>query len=119
MRGCPQRSSARPDASHAGWRRVRSGLVALLGFLDDEPGGARLLLFAASIEPTAAFRYEQRVLGVLAGLLDDGSPPAIAQLTVAPALSAQLIRGGVLSVIRARMSDPEAMVGRWWSWRRR
>ena len=54
-----------------------------------------------------AFRHEQRVLNVLAGLLDDASPPAIAQLTYAPALSAQLIRGGVLSVIRSRMSDPE------------
>ena len=87
--------------------RVRSGLVALLGFLDDEPGRGRLLLFAASAEPTVAFRYEQRVQAVLAGLLDDGTPPAIAQLTHTPALSAQLIRGGVLSVIRSRMSDPE------------
>ena len=87
--------------------RVRSGLVALLGFLDDEPGRGRLLLFAGSIEPTVAFRCEQRVLGVLAGLFDDGTPPAIAQLTYTPALSAQLIRPGVLSVIRARMSDPE------------
>ena len=87
--------------------RIRSGLVALLGFFDDEPGRGRLLLFAASTEPTVAFRYEQRVQGVLAGLLDDGTPPAIAQLTHTPALSAQLIRGGVLSVIRSRMSDPE------------
>ena len=87
--------------------RVRSGLVALLGFLDDEPGRGRLLLFAASIEPTVGFRCEQRVLGVLAGLLDDGTPPDIAQLADTPALTAQLIRGGVLSVIRARMSDPE------------
>ena len=87
--------------------RVRAGVVALLGFLDDEPGRGRLLLFAGSTEPTAAFRHEQRVHALLAGLLDDGAPPAIAQLTYTPALSAQLIRGGVLSVIRSRMSSPE------------
>ena len=92
--------------------RVRSGLVALLGFLDDEPGRGRLLLFASSIEPTMAFRCEQRVLGVLAELLDDGTPPHIGELTDAPALTAQLIRGGVLSVIRARISDPEGDRGR-------
>ena len=87
--------------------RVRSGLVALLGFLDDEPGRGRLLFLAASVEPTVAFRYGQRLEAVLGGFLDDGTPSAIARLTDAPALSAQLIRGGVLSVIRARMSDPE------------
>ena len=100
------RARGRARAALAGAESVRV-VVALLGFLDDEPGRGRLLLFAASTEPTVAFRYEQRLHGLLAGLLDDGTPPAIAQLTHTPALSAQLIRGGVLSVIRSRMSDPE------------
>ena len=87
--------------------RVHRGLAALLGFLDQEPGRGRLLLLAAPLEPTVAFRYERRLHNVLAHLLDDASAPAIAQLTHTPALSAQLIAGGVLSVIRARMSEPE------------
>ena len=54
-----------------------------------------------------AFRHEQRVQNVFASLFDDGASPTIAQLADTPALTAQLIRGGVLSVIRARMSDTE------------
>ena len=85
--------------------RVRSGLVALLGFLDDERGWGRVLLFNAPFGATAAFRSEQRLLGVLTGLLDDGSPQAIAECTSEPQLTAELVVGGVFAVIRARMTD--------------
>ena len=88
--------------------RVRSGLVAFLGFLDDEPGWSRLLLFPASLDGTVAFRREQCVLGILTGLLDDGSPQALGELTSEPQLTAELVIGGVFSVIRARISEPGA-----------
>ena len=88
--------------------RVRAGLVALLGFLEDEPARGRLLTHAPPVEDTTlAFRCEQRVLGVLTALMDDGSPWAIAELTCEPQLTVELLIGGVLSVIRARLSDPE------------
>ena len=85
--------------------RVRSGLVALLGFLDDEPAWGRLLLFDAPVDGAAAFRCEQRVLGVLTVLMDDGSPQAIAETMCEPQLTAEFVIGGVFSVIRARMID--------------
>ncbi len=85
--------------------RLRCGLVALLGFMDDEPGWARLLFCKAPVESTLAFRCEQRVLGVLTALLDDGSPQAIGELTPEPQLTAELVIGGVFSVIRARISE--------------
>lgn len=88
--------------------RVRCGLVALLGFLEDEPGWGRLLLFPAAVNSTAAFRCEQRVLGVITALLDDGSPQAIGELSTEPSMTSELVIGGVFSVIRARISEPGA-----------
>ncbi len=84
--------------------RLRSGLVALLGFLDDEPQWAHLLLLEAPMAGAAALRCEQRVLGVLTQLLDDGSPQALGELTPSPQMTAELAAGGAFAVIRARMS---------------
>ncbi len=94
-------------AAHAGdWRdRVRAGLVALLGFLDDEPDWARLLLLEAPLDDVGAFLREQRTLGVLTTLLDDGSPQAIGEVTLHPELTAELVAGGVFAVIRAHVLD--------------
>ena len=93
-------------------------MVALLGFLDDEPGWGRLLFLDAPLQDVGALRCEQRVLGVLTGLMDDGSPQVIAELMPEPQLTAELVIGGVFSVVRAR-HDPRAIVSRSWSWRRR
>jgi len=92
--------------------RVRSGLVALLGFLEDEPGWGRLLMLEPGAAGTAV-ECEQRVRGILAGLRGVGSPRAIAggELAPSPALTADLVLGGVFSVIRARMTDPEGNGG--------
>jgi AcrR family transcriptional regulator len=84
--------------------RLRSGLVALLGFLDDEPQWAHLLLLEAPMAGQAALRCEQRVLGVLTQLLDDGSPQALGELTPSPQMTAELVAGGAFAVIRTRMS---------------
>ncbi len=83
--------------------RVRAGLVALLGFLDDECGWGRLLVFEAPLDGAAALQCKQRVLGVLTVLMDDGSPQAIAEIMPEPQLTAELVIGGVFSVIRTRM----------------
>ncbi len=88
--------------------RVRAGLVGLLGFFEDEPGWGRLLLFKAPVAGAVAFRCEQRVLGVLTVLMDDGSPQAIAEIMSEPQLTAELVIGGVFSVIRARVLKPDA-----------
>ncbi len=91
--------------------RVRAGVVAFLGFLDDEPAWGRLLVCEAPLRDVAlALRCEQRalaVLTVLTVLLDDGAPQAIGELTPRPALTAELVLGGVFSAIRARVLDGE------------
>ncbi len=85
--------------------RVRAGLVALLGFFEDEPGWGRLLIVEAPLDGAVALRCKQRVLGVLTVLLDDGSPQALAELMAEPQLTGELVVGGVFSLIRARMLD--------------
>ena len=91
-----------------GWlERVRSGLVALLGFCDDHPSWGRLLLFAAPVDTVAKFERRQRLHEVLAGLLDHHQPagaPAGSPL-LTPALTGELIVGGVFSVIRTSMLE--------------
>jgi DNA-binding MarR family transcriptional regulator len=87
--------------------RLRTGLVALLGFFDDEPGWGRLLVFQAPLDGAVALRCQQRVLGVLSMLVDDGGPQAIGEIMPEPWLTAELLLGGVFSVIRARMLEAD------------
>jgi hypothetical protein len=103
-----KRLSRTVDEAVAGKRtwleRLRTGVVAFLGFLDDERGWGRLLILEAPIaDGVLALRCQQRVLGVLTGLLDDGAPQAMGELSPEPMLTSELVAGGVVSVIRARM----------------
>jgi len=92
--------------------RVRAGLVELLGFLDDERGWARVLFCNAPVDSAVAFRCEQRVMGVLTVLMDDGSPQAVGEVTWEPQLTGEFVVGGVFSVIRSRIlaADGESLV---------
>jgi AcrR family transcriptional regulator len=93
--------------------RVRAGVVALLGFLEDEPGWGRLLVFQApsELDRAVALRCQRRVFGVLSALMDDGGPPAFAEVVPKPQLTAELLIGGVFSVIRARMLELDGVAG--------
>jgi AcrR family transcriptional regulator len=84
--------------------RVRAGLVALLGFFDDEPGWGRLLVYQAPLDGADARRCQQRVLGVLSALMDDGSQ-ALGEVMPERQLTAELLVGGVFSAIRAQMLE--------------
>ena len=109
LSGVVERAAAR----EARWSdRVRAGLVELLGFLDDERGWARVLFCKAPVDSAVAFRCEQRVMGVLTALMDDGSPQAIAEVMSEPQLTSEFVVGGVFSVIRSRMlkADGESLV---------
>jgi hypothetical protein len=85
--------------------RIRARLVALLGFFDDEPSWARLLVLETPGNPAAAFDCRQRLHGLLGALLapDHGAEQAADAPLQAPALTAELVAGGVLSVIRTSM----------------
>ena len=86
---------------------VRAGLVALLGFLDDEPHWGRLLVLEAPRQGTVALGYEQRLLTVLTRLLNEGAPNVIAASLPSPQLMGELVAGGVFAVIRTRMLEQE------------
>jgi AcrR family transcriptional regulator len=108
------RTVAEATAREQAWlERVRSGLVALLGFVDDEPAWARLLVIETPLAGAVTFDCTQQLHKMLAGLLEPtadltdggaagragGSPALLATLT------GELVVGGVLSVIRASMFE--------------
>jgi AcrR family transcriptional regulator len=104
-----EEAAARDEA----WlERVRSGLVALLGFLDDEPAWTRLLLLNAPAAGQGALSCEQRLLGVVTQLLENEGMRASSSLTPVPAMTAELVAGGAFALIRARAAkEPgEALV---------
>jgi hypothetical protein len=92
--------------------RVRAGVVALLGFFDDEPEAGRLLVAAERFEGEAGFGRERRVLGVLSALLDDGAPQALGELAPDPQVTSELVAGGVFSVLRTCALEREEEVHR-------
>jgi hypothetical protein len=113
--GLEQISEAVSDATRAvgltagrgaGWiDRVRAGLVALLGFLDDEPEWAWRLFCEPGFEVDAAFVWEMRLLGVLTGLLDDGAPRPVGEFALEPGLLGEFVAGSVFAVIRAQLHE--------------
>lgn len=92
--------------------RVRLGLVALLGFLDDEPAWARLLLVEAPGVGMSALHCEQRLLAVLTQLLENGGPRPSSAPAPVSAMTAELVTGGAFAVVRTRaLNEPgEALV---------
>jgi hypothetical protein len=93
-----------------GWLgRVRAGLVALLGFFDDEPGWARLLILDAPLDGSVALDCTTQLYDVLARLLDgvggEGGCVAGGAPMLVPALTGELVVGGVLSVIRSSLLE--------------
>ena len=92
-----------------GWLvRVRAGLVALLGFLDDQPGWGRLLIVEAPrMAGAAVLERRRRLFGVLGELLSEGCERESPGAGVVPslALTGELVVGGVFSVIHARMIE--------------
>ena len=94
--------------------RLRAGLVAFLGFLDDERAWGRLLILDTPVgDGVLGLRCQQRVLGVLTSLLDDGAPQTSGELMPEPILTSELVVGGAISVIRAQLlkGDGAALVG--------
>ncbi len=108
------RTVVHSTASEQAWlERVRSGLVALLGFFDDEPLWARLLVLELPLGVALTFECRQRLHEILARLIERdadvsgyclasrtaGSPVLLATLT------GELVVGGVFSVIRTCMLE--------------
>jgi AcrR family transcriptional regulator len=111
---------AEATARDEAWlERVRSGLVAFLGFFDDEPSWGRLLVLDTPLDTAVTFQCRQRLHALLAGVLErdadagpycaagraGGSTRAGGSPALFAALAGELVVGGVLSVIRASMLE--------------
>jgi AcrR family transcriptional regulator len=95
--------------------RVRVGLVALLGFFDDEPSWARLLVIETPISAATAAECIRGLHNLLGHLLQrtaagsDGFPasrPGVSPMLV-ETLTGELVVGGVFSVIRTNMLEAD------------
>jgi AcrR family transcriptional regulator len=108
--GLARVSRAVTEATRRGqsWlERVRSGLVALLASFDDEPSWARMLVLEAPISEVLTLDCRRQLHDVLTTLLDGHAEPltSVDSPLLTPALTGELIVGGVFSVIRTNMLE--------------
>jgi AcrR family transcriptional regulator len=89
------------------WReRVRAGLLALLEFLDEEPGLGGLCVVDALGAGPAALASRAGVVARLVDAVDEGR--AVAKAGLGPSrLTAEGVVGGVLAVLYARLAERE------------
>jgi AcrR family transcriptional regulator len=86
------------------WReRVRTGLIALLSFLEDEPNMGRLLVVETLGAGERALARRQHVLSMVLAALDEGRGEAKGA-EGPPPLTAEGVAGSVLSVLLARLA---------------
>ena len=94
--------------------RVRAGLTALLGFLDTDRVAARLLIVESLAAGLSVLERRRQVIADLVAVLDLGRTEGNAKLDP-PALTAEAIVGGLLSVVHGRLagsSDSETRTTR-------
>lgn len=100
-----QRVSPVYHGVQGGWRaQVRAGLVALLGFLDEHPDTARLLIVEWLATGPRGLAGRQRTLERVARVLDDGHAARRVDGSISPELLAESTIGGVVSVLHNRLS---------------
>jgi AcrR family transcriptional regulator len=95
--------------------RVRSGLVALLGFFDDEPSWARLLMLETPPNVAVALECRQRMHDLLAAVLERegevgrgrGNSHAGGSAALLATLGGELVVGGAFSAIRTSMLEDD------------
>jgi AcrR family transcriptional regulator/DNA-binding MarR family transcriptional regulator len=89
--------------SQGSWReRVRAGLVALLGFLEDEPRLARVLVCESAAGGARVLARRAGTIEQLARVVDEGRLESKNTSELSP-LTAEGIVGGALAVIGARL----------------
>jgi AcrR family transcriptional regulator len=88
-----------------GWReRIRAALLALLGFLDEEPLVGRLLIVESHAGGPVMRERRAQVLAALTGAIERGREQAKAG-TLIPSVTGEGILGGVLAVVRSRLVE--------------
>jgi AcrR family transcriptional regulator len=87
------------------WReRIRAGLAALLGFLDDEPALGRLMIVDSPAAGSAALDRRGKTLAGLIAAVDAGRGAGQAG-GVLPRLTAEGTVGSVLSIVHTRLLE--------------
>jgi AcrR family transcriptional regulator/DNA-binding MarR family transcriptional regulator len=98
-----ERASARYEIQVEWVERVRAGLFALLGFLDEEPELAQLCIVQALAAPPAILARRGEVLDQLTRVIDEGR----VESSLDPAaLTAEAAVCGALGVIHSRLLRP-------------
>ena len=87
--------------------RVRAGLTALLGFLDNDRAVARLLIVESMAAGPQVLERRRQVIAQLVSVLDLGRTEGKAKLDP-PALTAEAIVGGLLSVLHGRLAAEDS-----------
>ncbi|MGC2375095.1 MAG: TetR family transcriptional regulator [Solirubrobacteraceae bacterium] len=90
---------------------IRTGLTALLCFLDEDPATGRLLVVEALSAGDRVLQARRRVLTQIVAIVDEGRAQARMGQGLPP-LTAEGVVGAVLSVLHARMleRDPRPLV---------
>ena len=100
--------AAELDPAELWLARVRAGLVALLGFLEDEPQLGRLLVGHGRPVGTAGLEGERRAMAMLAALLAGArlaGRRAHRDTSRIGGLHEELVVGGLMAAIATRMRD--------------
>jgi AcrR family transcriptional regulator len=97
---------ARPAyLAHECWvDRVRAGLAALLGLFDEQPQLARICIAQSASAGPAALMLRADMLDQLASVIDQGRSLARHE---PPAVTAEGVVGGILSVVQTRLLAAE------------
>lgn len=90
--------------------RVRAGVTALLGFLEGDRAAARLLIVESLAAGPRALMRRRQVIASLTGILELGRSEAKMKLDP-PALTAEAIVGGVLSILHGRLASGDSETG--------
>ncbi|MGD0455126.1 MAG: hypothetical protein ABSB69_16175, partial [Solirubrobacteraceae bacterium] len=98
------RASAAFQAQEGWVDRVRSGLLALLEFFDEQPALARYLVVHSAQAGPAVLAARSEALDRLARVLDHERAPARGY---PPPLTAQAVVSGALGVLHERLSQPD------------
>ena len=97
------------EAAEGGWsQRIRAGLFEILATFEEQPEIARLLVVEWLAAGPRALERRQRMLARLAEAVDAGRDVRSSVTVGAPGLVAEAVVGGVVSVLHARLVEPEA-----------
>jgi AcrR family transcriptional regulator len=103
-----ERVLAAYEQARGGWRtRIRAGLVSLLGFFEEQPETARLLVVEWLAAGPRELEHRGQVLERIAAAIDEGRTAPPSRDSWLPVLAGEAVVGGVLSVLHERLAQGE------------